>query len=353
MRKKMERFLLFGMVALVISFGLNDLTFAKSEKIVWKAQSTWSAGPGHQESAIYFAERVNKTSGGRLTIKMHSAGEIVGAFQSFDATCKGVLDLSIGTGLYLEGKIPGASLFCGTAASPLENREEKLIWEYEEGGNELYNKVLKDRGFNVIRYPGNLILPAEPLWTKKPINSLKDFKGLKVRASGWSMLVYKKMGASTMMMSLGDTIPALEKGVMDAAEFCVPYTDYPAGIHEICGYMYTGTNHQPTIIGDTFINRDSWKSLPDDLKELVKMALRDSQYWYFYHISYKNMNLFKKIKESGVKIERFNDEIQNRFKEVGKEIAAEKSNIPFVAEALKSQNKVHDIASPYRKKMGW
>lgn len=118
------------------------------------------------------------------------------------------------------------------------------------------------------------IMPSEPLYSVKPATKKENLKGLKIRTTGLSMDFYRALGASALTMPMSEVIPSLEKKVIDAGEFCVPYTDYPAHIHEIAPYAWTGALHQPAAIGmETWISGDTWKALPDDLKKASNMQL--------------------------------------------------------------------------------
>ena len=323
---------------------------AAEKKISWKGQSTWTAGPGHQQAVNYFANTLNKAAGDRFHITMHSAGEIVGPLQVFDAVSKGSLDMGIGSVLYIEGKMPGISVLGGVLA-PLHDTIAHLVWLYEGGGIELINKNLEK--YNLVAFP-NVIIESEQIWSKKPIRSLDDFKGLKIRATGLNMAFFNRLGASAVMMSMGDTVAALERGVIDAAEFCAPYTDYPAGLYDVCDYIYFGKIHQPHLATETFINRDKWNELPDDLKALVKLAIRDQVFWYFHKYKDLNMHYIEQMKKKNIKLHRFSPEFEKKFAEVRKSLLDEYSKkYPHVAEARKQMEDVNRLYVQMVELMGY
>jgi TRAP-type mannitol/chloroaromatic compound transport system substrate-binding protein len=197
-----------------------------------------------------------------------------------------------------------------------------LSWWWSN--QDLYNDYLKTVGLNVISIPMG-VLESEPLWSNKPIKTAKDFKGLRIRTTGLALDFYARMGASTVTMPMSEVIPSLEKGVIDATEFCLPYTDYPAGIHRTCQYVLQGLIHQPACIMEMFINRDSWNKLPDDLKQIVKYAVQVTNNHFLTDVTYYNVNTWQKMikegKKGGVIVEQASTELQKKFFEVGEEMA--------------------------------
>ena len=340
-------------ISLVISLGLigNFATEAEAAKkpIVWRASSSWTAGPGHQESAEFFAKTLNELSGGRLVIKkMFSAGELMGAMQIPDAVSAGKLDIGHSSLRYATGKIPWCHYFCGSIAQSIYGMEENLLWLWEGGGIDLFNDYIAEKGtMNIIWLPAAMI-ESEPLWTIKPVRTLEDFKGLKIRASGPNKDFYDRMGCAAVTMPMGEVVPALERKVIDGAEFCVPYTDIPAGLHEICPYVLAGYLHQPSASLDLYINKDSWNALPDDLKEIVKHAAKLATFWHLTYMVDHNMKLMDKA-WGKINVTVADEKMQKRAYEIGEEMASDDAaKYPIVKEVLKSQREFHNKFSKYR-----
>jgi TRAP-type mannitol/chloroaromatic compound transport system substrate-binding protein len=297
---------------------------AQSDVIKWKAQSSWIKGPGHQELADYFARMINELSGGRLLIeKMYAAGEMVGAFEAIPAVSQGKLDLAHSSGYYLTGTLRWISLIVGTQANHITYPDEHIAWMYDGGGLELYQDYLKTK-YDLVVIPTG-IHASEPLWSVKPVTKKEDFKGLKIRSTGLNMAFYQKLGAAVTTMPMGEVIPALERGALDAVEFCVPYTDYPAGLHKVCPYALVGRIHLPCMLGfGAFINGKSWRALPDELKEVVKRAaeltlFRTIHYWN----GFQAMKYTEKMIQEGVTINKVTPELQAWFNKIGDDMAEE------------------------------
>ena len=342
MKKKLFLMLGMAMVGLaLITFTIKSTqAFEKKDGVIYlKAQSTWIRGPGHQEWADYFTETLNHICKGRLIIdKMHADGELVGAFEAIPACSKGKLDIVSGSGYYLTGTLPWVSLIIGTAATRIRNADAYLIWQWEGGGMELLQQYV-DTKYNMKVFPACTI-PSEPLYSVKPVTKKEDFKGLKIRTTGLSMEFYKALGAAALTMPMSEVIPSLEKKVIDAAEFCVPYTDYPAHIHEIAPYALTGALHQPTSIGmEIWINGDTWKALPDDLKKNIEYAVKLTQYWFIHHIGYKNMVLWEKMIKEGLKVTKASPELQSWIDQIAEQLAEKyAAQDPWAKKIIDSQN---------------
>jgi len=324
---------------------------APEEKAIhWTAQSTWIKGPGHQELADYFADKINELAGGRLVIdKMYAAGELVGAFETIPATAEGKLDMCHASGYYLTGTLPWTSLFLGTQANYFSYPDEHIGWMYSAGGLEMYQEYIQTAYDLMVFFTG--IHAAEPLWSMKPVTKKEDFEGLKLRATGLNMAFYEELGAAVVTMPMGEVVPSLEKGVLDGCEFCVPYSDYPAGLHTVCPYALAGKNHIPTALGfEAFINGDSWRALPDDLKGVVKAAaeltiFRTIHYWN----GYQAMVFTAKMIEEGVNINKISPELQAWFNEVGDKLAeGYAAEDPWAKKILGSQKTFIDSYREYQ-----
>lgn len=349
---------LFSFTATILLFGQLDIKLAHAaDKIIkWKAQSSWPKGPGHHELAEYFATMINELSGGRLLIeKMYAEGEIVGGFEAIPAAAKGKLDIVHSSGFYLTGTLPWISLIIGTQANYINYPDEHLAWMYDGGGLELYQEYLNTK-YDLHVIPTG-IHASEPLWTTKPVKEKKDFAGLKIRSTGLNMAFYQKLGAAVTTMPMGEVVPSLERHALDGAEFCVPYTDYPAGLYKVSPYALVGRIHLPCMFGfEVFINGESWRALPDDLKKVVEHAakltvFRTIHYWN----GYQAMVFTEKMVEEGVTVNTASPDLQSWFDSVGDEMAEQYAKEdPFAKKVLDSQKafvekyrKYQGLLSPY------
>ena len=356
MRKK---FFLVCIVVLIISIvGMATQVALAAEKkngvIHWKAHSAWIRGPGLQEAADYFTKTLNNLCEGQLVIdRMYAAGELLGAFELIPACSKGKLDLVDSSGYYLTGTLPWISLIIGTAANYMDYAAPYLSWYWEGGGHELEEEYVGTK-YNVKVWAAHII-PAEAIYSVKPIKKKEDFGGLKIRTSGLSMDFFRSLGAAPVTLPLSEVMPALERKVLDAAEFSVPWTDYPVRIHEIAPYALTGILHSPPCMGrEVYINRDSWKALPDDLKRKVEYAIRLTKFWYIDHLGLRNAVLWKKMLNEGLKVTKASPELQAWMKEKGDELAEKyAAKDPWAKKILDSQKAYLKTWNSYYDNVRW
>jgi len=249
-------------------------------------QASWPASSTFMDNFNQFADRVNKTTGGRLQIKTSAAGTIVPAFEVTDATHKGVLDGAHTWSGYLIGKHPAAVLFTGGPGGPFGmDLFDHLGWYYDGGGQQLmdewFETIIKR---DIISLP---ILPFTPQmfgWFKQPFKGWEDLKGRKMRAVGMNAQILNAAGAAVVSMPGGEIVPAAQRGVIDAAEWCCPAEDVKLGFHSVWKYYYMPSMHEMTEVGDLIISKATWKSLSPDLQEIVKMAANDTylRWWLWY-----------------------------------------------------------------------
>lgn len=355
----MKRKLLLIPLMLVITASLvvgcapaapTPTTPAEVEVIHWKVQSSWIRGPGLHESAEYWAEMVNKLCKGRLVIdKMYAAGELVGAFEAIPAVAEGKLDATHSSGLYLSGKLPASSLFVTAAAIPITSPVEFSVYNWYGGGNELYTEYLQTVFPKLIVFSA-MLAETEQVWSTRPIRCIDDFKGLKIRSTGLGMKFFEKLGCSAVTMPMGEVIPALEKGVLDACEFSMPWTDYPVGVHKVCPYaLGSGFMHIPWGHMEVYINLDSWNALPDDLKEDIKLATLMDEYWTLGYVMHINMQNAAKMEAEGAIITPVTEEMQARFDEIAAEMAEDfAKEDPWAKRVLDAQREFHERYKHYR-----
>jgi len=337
-----------------VSKPVNAYSVDKDGVIHLTAQSTWIRGPGHQEWADYFTETVNNMCKGELEIdKMHAGGELIGAFEAIPACSKGKLDIVSGAGYYLSGTLPMISLIIGTAANYMNYADAYICWLWEGGGIQIYQDYV-DTKYNLKVLPA-AIVPAEALYSIKPIKTKEDFQGLKIRTTGLSMDFYRSLGASAMTMPMSEVVPSLERKVLDAAEFCVPYTDYPAHIQEVAPYALMGNLHQPPAIGmEIWINGDTWKKLPETVKQKIEYATKLTQFWFIYHLGHKNAVLWDKMIKEGLKVTKASPELQKWMDDKADELASQyAAKDPWAKKILDSQKSFLKLYNQYYENAPW
>jgi TRAP-type mannitol/chloroaromatic compound transport system substrate-binding protein len=317
--------------------------------IVLKGQSTHPASANLHLIFKLWAETLEKMSGGRLKVETLPAGAIVPAFEVFDATSKGVLDVGMAPFGYIQGR--------NTATIPMSHGplfgmdgQDYLGWYYDGGGmallEEFYRDVLK---LNVVGFPIPTDYPQGLGWFKKEIKSLADIKGMKYRIYGIGAETYGKLGVSVVTIPGGEIVPALERGVIEGAEWINCLEDRKLGLHKIAKHYYTPGMHEPVTGGQIIVNNEVWKKLTPDLKEMVKVAS-------VYATTMRNLNFNRETAEAcqqlikeGTQIHRTPDEILINFLNEWEKIQAEyAAQNPFYKKVIDSQKAYAEQIVPFR-----
>jgi TRAP-type mannitol/chloroaromatic compound transport system substrate-binding protein len=302
--------------------------------IQWVAQSSWPAGFGLQVYAEVWAERITEISGGRLEVTMHPSPALVPPLEVFDAAAEGLLDAAHTWASYWLGYDPAFLLFCGNTVGM--TMYEFAIWLFQYGGWELWQELYAPH--NLFPIPASAG-GAEPfIWARRPIRTLEDLKGLKTRSSGLAMDILGRMGAAVVFLPGGEIVPALEKGVIDAADFTTIFTDVPLGFHEVAPYLIIGRERARSYTLEVLINLDSWEALPPDLREVVIAASIET---YFRSIAYseiQSMKGFEFLKEYGIEMIKVDEEVIDKMERIRAELLDDfAAKSPFFARVLESQ----------------
>ncbi|RLB14036.1 MAG: hypothetical protein DRG63_09190 [Deltaproteobacteria bacterium] len=340
------------MFALGVGFlGTNGPTeaAAKQKPIKWIATSVYGSGLQFYKAAAYFAKKVKVMSNGRLIIQMNTGGSIVPPFSEQEAVSKGSLDMSFSTSMYIKGKFPAAVLF--GASFGAFDQLEFLAWCETGGGYNLWQEMYDRKSYNVKVLPTYAVYGQESLgWFRKPIKTLADFKGLKYRTVGEWGEVLTRLGASVMTLPSGELYTALERGVLDATEMSVPSFDKGLGLYEICKYLVFPGVHQTSGPFETLVNKDKWNKLPDDLKDVVKAALKEAALKSMTEWTVQDAAAVEFFKSKGVKIITLSPDVVAEIKRLGKIVFDEHAKKdPFYAKVLNSQREFHKKWQAYKK----
>lgn len=290
----------------------------------WKMVTTWPPNfPVVGEGCNLFAKWVSEMSAGRLEIKVYGSGELVPGLETFDAVSGGAVEVGHGVAYYWSGRHPMTPFF---AAVPFGmNAQQINAWLYAGGGMELYRK-LYDR-FNLVPFPcGNTGVQMGG-WFNKEINSLEDFKGLKMRMPGLGGKVLQKVGGTAVLSSGSEIYTNLERGVIDATEWIGPYHDYLMGFHKIAKYYYYPGWHEPGPVLEMIINKRAFNQLPKDLQQIVETATYRFNLWCMSEFDAKNnLYLNKILEESDVELRKFPDEVMAKLKSASEEVVSALAN---------------------------
>ncbi len=235
-------------------------------------QSTWPSKDIFHEYALDFGKRVNDMTGGDLKIEVLPAGAVVPAFQLLDAVSKGVLDGGHGVLVYHYGKQTALALW-GSGPGYAMDANMLLAWHKYGGGKELLNEIFTSIGANVVSFPYGP-MPTQPLgWYKKPITKPEDFKGLKFRTVGISIDVFSGMGAAVNALPGGEIVAAIDRGLLDAAEFNNATSDRVLGFADVSKICMLQSYHQNAEQMEISFNKTKFDALPDKMKHLIESAV--------------------------------------------------------------------------------
>jgi TRAP-type mannitol/chloroaromatic compound transport system substrate-binding protein len=241
------------------------------EPTLMRWQSTWPAKDIFHEYANDFANRVNTMSGGRLKIEVLPSGSVVKAFDLLDAVNKGTLDGGHGVVAYWYGKNSAIALWGSGPAFGMD-ANMLLSWHYYGGGKDLLKEIYQGLNMNVVSYLYGP-MPTQPLgWFKKPVKGPDDLKGLKFRTVGLSVDLFTDMGAAVNALPGAEIVPALDRGLLDAAEFNNASSDRLLGFPDVSKICMLQSFHQSSEQFEVLFNKTKYDALPGDLKSVIEAA---------------------------------------------------------------------------------
>ncbi len=287
---------------------------AKQETITWKVQTPWPPSLMNHKVAESWAKNVEKLSGGQLKIKVFSSGEIVPAFEIYDAVRTGTLDAGHGWSGYNIGKFPGLIFFSSTPA--FVDLKGYMSWVLSGGGKELWQEIY---GQKVKVLPASMHWAEGGGWANHKIVKLEDYKGLKYRTALIWGEILNDIGASVVTLPAADIVPSLQRGTLDAAEFSVPSSDLNLGFHEVCDYWHGPGLHQMSTFNELIINPKSWEELPEQSKLAVEVACQAAISKGLSDWLIADAKAFQQMQQSDTEFVHFppemQQEIMDRFKE--------------------------------------
>jgi TRAP-type mannitol/chloroaromatic compound transport system substrate-binding protein len=268
-----RKFLTGAAVATAGAAALGFPSIARSAgPITMRWQSTWPSKDIFHEYALDFAKKVNDSTGGDLKIEVLPAGSVVPAFALLDAVSKGTLDGGHGVVVYHYGKQNALALW-GSGPGYGMDANMLLSWHKYGGGKQLLEKIYKSIGANVVSFAYGP-MPTQPFgWFKKPVTKASDLKGQKFRTVGLSVDVYTGMGAAVNALPGGEIVPAMDRGLLDGAEFNNASSDRLLGFPDVSKVCMLQSFHQNAEQFEISFNRDKFNALPDKLKALIEVCV--------------------------------------------------------------------------------
>ena len=319
---------------------------ADARTFEWRLVTTWPANfPGLGTGAIEFAQRVEACSGGRLKIRVYGDGELVPAFEIFDAVATGTAEMGHGAAYYWKGKVPASSFF---ASIPFGlTAQEMNAWLYFGGGWDLWKEAYAP--FGLVPAPCGSSGCQMGGWFRKEIRSLADLKGLKMRIPALGGEVSARAGGTPVTMPGSEIFTSLQSGAIDATEWIGPYNDLAFGLYKAAKYYYYPGWHEPGSTLEMIINRRAFESLPEDLREIVMTcagAINDRMLAEFTARNAEALQTL--VKDHGVQLRPFPDDVLRELRRLSEQVLEESAaRDPMFRRTLDSLQAFRQRMTPY------
>ncbi|WDP85965.1 MAG: TRAP transporter substrate-binding protein [Desulfobacter sp.] len=295
-----------------------SLNVCKPKSIQWEMVTTWPAHfPILGQGADRFARWVDEMSCGRLKIKVYGSGELVAPMEVFDTVSQGNAQMGHGAAYFWTQTSLAAQFF---ASVPFGfNAQQMNAWLYSGGGMALWNEIYAP--FNLKPFIAGNTGVQMGGWFNKKINSMADFKGLKMRIPGLGAKVLERAGGKPMIAAGDHIYASLTKGTMDAAEWLGPFHDLKMGFHKTAKYYYYPGWHEAGTGIETMVNQDAWNLLPQDLKAIVEAAAYKSNIWMLSEFESKNTRaLHELVTRHQVQLKKFPDPVLKNLEKISLEV---------------------------------
>jgi TRAP-type mannitol/chloroaromatic compound transport system substrate-binding protein len=280
--------------------------------------TTWPPNfPGLGTGASSLARNLGELSGGRLEVQVYAAGELVPALEVFDAVSSGTAELGHGGAYYWRGKSEATQFFTTIpfGMNPLETN----AWLYYGGGLELWQEVY--RPFGLEPFPAGSSGVQMGGWFNRPIDSMEDLKGLKMRLPGLGGEVLKLAGGTPVTLPGAEIFTALQTGSIDATEWVGPYNDVAFGLHQAARYYYYPGWHEPGSIMECMVNLEAFNSLPADLQAIVRVACQAANLDMLSEYNARNATALEQLAaDETVEIRPFPDDVLRGLKALTEQV---------------------------------
>lgn len=318
---------------------------AQTRPIAWRMVTSWAKNlPGPGVSAERLGRRINTMSGGRLRVDVLPAGHIVPAFGVLDAVSTGAAEMAHTASFFWDGQLPGAAFF--TTAPFGMGALQHQTWIEHRGGQQLWDELYASRGVRGL-LAGNTG-PSMGGWFRKPIESLADIKGLRIRVQGMGGEVYAALGATPQSIPPADIYPALERGTIDAVEILAPVNDLPLGLHRIAPYYYMPGFNKPNGAGEALISLDAFAKLSPDLQRIVENACQAEHSAALAEAEHQNAAALVELVKAGAKLTGFPPDVMKAAREKASETIDRKAKAsPIAAKIVASWRDALNAGGPW------
>ena len=323
--------------AAVAAGAMTAPMISRAQTVSMRFQSTWPAKDIFHEYANDFASKVNNMASGRLKIEVLPSGSVVPAFQLLDAVNKGTLDGGHGVLAYHYGKSSALALW---GSGPAFGMDPNMVlsWHQYGGGKQLLEEIYKSLNIDVASYVYGP-MPTQPLgWFKKPIAKVADLKGLKYRTVGLAVDIFTELGVAVNPLPGGEIVPALDRGLIDAAEFNNASSDRILGFPDVVKNCMLQSFHQSGEQFEILFNKGKLDALPAELKSIIEYAVQASSAEMSWKAIDRNSKDYADMKKQGIKFYKTPDAILKAQLDAWDKVVEKKSaENPFFKKVMESQ----------------
>ncbi|WP_089943510.1 TRAP transporter substrate-binding protein [Candidatus Entotheonella palauensis] len=302
---------------------VNAPAVMAQKKFRWKMVTTWPPKlPVLQEGCERLAKRIDELSDGRLKIQVFAGGELVPPLESFEAVSSGTVEVGSGAAYYWAGKEAASQWF---AAVPFGlNAQGMAAWFHGGDGLKLWEETYAP--FNLVPRPGGSTGVQMGGWFNKKIESIDDYKGIKMRIPGLGGKVVSKAGGTVVLLPGGEIFTSLERGVIDATEWVGPLHDLRMGFYQAAKFYYYPGWHEPGTYLEYFFNKTAYESLPKDLQHIVDSVCMENEHWALTQFDAQNgAALQKLLNEHKVEMIKFPDTVLSALRKLAEEVLEEEA----------------------------
>ncbi|MCS4502943.1 TRAP transporter substrate-binding protein [Arhodomonas aquaeolei] len=308
-----------------MTLGAVANTAQAQDSVRWRMPIAFpSTLPGLASPAPWVAKRLNEISDGSIQIRVSEPGKIVPPFDILDAVSDGKVSAGYTWVGYDQGKVPAIPLF---AAVPFGMKPWAFMgWYYFDEGHNLVQEVYANAGYNVHAELCGIIGPETAGWYREPIESLDDYKGLKIRFAGLGGRVLEKLGASVTMMPGGELFQALETGTIDATEFSLPIIDQILGFNKVVKYNLFPGWHQQFTAQYMLINKDDWNALGENQRSQIDTACMAATTYALSESEAKNGKVLMEFQDKGVHTAQIPEPVLKELRATTREVMQEEAS---------------------------
>ncbi len=323
--------------AAVAAGAMSAPMVSNAQTTTLRFQSTWPAKDIFHEYAQDLAKKINDMAGSRLKIDVLPAGSVVPAFQLLDAVAKGTLDGGHGVIAYWYGKNSALALW-GSGPGFGMDANMLLAWHYYGGGKALVEEIYKSLNLDVVSYMYGP-MPTQPLgWFKKPVSKVEDMKGLKFRTVGLAVDVFTDMGTAVNPLPGGEIVPALDRGLIDAAEFNNASSDRVLGFADVAKNCMLQSFHQSSEQFEVLFNKAKLDALPAELRAVIDYGVQAASADMSWKAIERNSKDYEELKKAGVRFYKTPDAIlRAQLASWDKTVEAKGKENPMFKKVLDSQ----------------